>query len=80
MHYKTQTKMIGATTSTVIKVNISVDELQAFRQFQRILPDVTTMLEHKVFDFRGGSVVIHRDADGKLALIVPNWPTYRKGS
>lgn len=67
---------IGGTLKK-ISIEINAEELVAFRQFQRILPDVTVMLEAGVFDFKAGSVIIHRDANGSLQLIVPNWPVYR---
>ena len=58
-------------------IELTAEELNALEAYRRIFPDISIMLEAGVFDFRGGSVIIHRDGDGKLQLIVPNWPVYR---
>ena len=70
------TSYIVATTQKTF-VELTESDIQAFRRFQHIFPELVIMLDAGVFEFKGGSVIIHRDADGKLALIVPNWPVYR---
>ena len=64
--------MIGTAKSPIIIELISQEEV-----LRRIAPDIVILLEAGVFDFKGGSVTIHRDGEGHLQLIVPNWPVYR---
>lgn len=64
----------GATRKKTIEV--TDEELTAFRQFQRILPDVMIMLKSDVFDFKSGHMEIHRDSLGVLRKITMKKDTY----
>ena len=50
-------------------VKLSPDDVVAFNKIREVMPDVAVMIDAGVFDFRSGSMVIHRDLSGKLQKI-----------
>ena len=71
------TELTSGTAKKLKFIQLSEGDIQAFQKFQHIYPELVIMLEAGVFDFKGGSVIIHRDADGKLQLIISNLAVYK---
>ena len=65
--------------NSAIKIYLTDEQLQAFRNFQDYYQDLVVMLDSGVFSFQKGQAVIHRDDKGMLQKIDINLVKYRRG-
>lgn len=72
--------MIGETPKNPLLpcAGHTLDEVEALARLRAYLPEIVIMLEHGVFEFKGGHAELHRDAEGTLQFIDIKERSYRR--
>jgi len=52
-----------------IKLELTIEDAEKFKRFQRYYNDFSLMVDAGVFDFKSGKAIINRDKDGALREI-----------
>ena len=58
-------------------IEMPVGDLQSLIKLKKHYPDIESMIESGVFDFKNGQALIHRDNDGNLRKIEINVIKFR---
>jgi len=63
---------------SIIKLELTIEDAEKFKRFQRYYDDFSTMVNAGVFDFKSGKALINRDRFGILQEIKIEFIKYRK--
>jgi hypothetical protein len=60
------------------KVELTEYEIELFKKFREYQDDLQILEENGFFKFKNGSMIIHKNNEGKIMKIEGNFITYRK--
>jgi hypothetical protein len=66
------------TSKDLVKIELTMEECQQFRQFQEYYESFTTLVDSGIFTVRNGSFIIHYNSDGTIATTEIHQLTYRR--
>ena len=65
-------------TNEIEMVEITKDELDTLRRLRPHLKDIVFLMSEKVFEFKNGQIILHKDNDAVIRSIEFKYMAWRK--
>ncbi|KUK99146.1 MAG: hypothetical protein XE08_0223 [Parcubacteria bacterium 32_520] len=60
------------------KIELTEYEIELFKKFREYQDDIQILEENNFFKFKNGSMIIHKNSEGKIMKIENNFIAYKK--
>ena len=60
------------------KIELTEYEIELFKKFREYQTDLQILEENNFFKFKNGSMVVHKNSEGRIMKIENNFIAYRK--